>query len=130
MSSTETSHFWVGRFTEEAAVGYFEEVRDPDDEDREHTPLSAFARDQGETWYDHDFLEHGCYPKAESVRELTNGHSYHEQWADELARRADAAGLTGMNFLIFISEGEVEEPRSVTGDGYELYYLGTIAYRV
>lgn len=75
-------------------------------------------------------MEHGYDPRAKSVREMTAGHSYHERWSDELVRRADAAGLTGMNFLIFISEGEVEKPRSATGDGYELHYLGTIAYRI
>lgn len=130
MRETETSHFWLGRFGTEAAANYLEEVWDEDDEDRVHTPLSAFARDQGERWYDHDFLEHGFYPKAKSVREMTGGHSYHEQWADELVRRADAAGLTGMNVLIFLSEAEVGKPRSVSGDGYELHYLGTIEYRV
>lgn len=123
---TETSHFWLGRFTEKALAGYLDEHYDMGDD----VPISRFARDQGERFYDHDFLEHGYYPKAESVREMTDGHSYHEQWADELVRRADADGLVGMNFLIFISKGEIEKPVSVTGDGYELHYLGTIAYRV
>ena len=60
MNHLKISHFWVGRFpSEQSAADYFAEVWDEDDEDREHTPLSAFARDQGEKWYDHDFLEYG-----------------------------------------------------------------------
>jgi hypothetical protein len=47
MRETETSHFWVGHFPDALVAAYFAEVWDDDDEDREHTPLSAFARDQG-----------------------------------------------------------------------------------
>jgi hypothetical protein len=130
MRSTETSHFWVGRFSEAIAADYFTEVWDEDDEDREHTPLSAFARDQGVKWYDHDFIEYGFSEGAGSIEELVAGYSYSDQWAAELARRAAAAGLSGVNFFVFISEDEIERPRSVHGDGYWLHYLGTIKYRI
>jgi len=129
LRETETSHFWVGRFPEEVAGNYFVEVYDENDEDREHTPLSAFARDQGVTWYDHDFLEYG-WGKAESIQKLVIGYSYSDQWAEELARRVADAGLSGVNFFVFISEDEIENPESVKGDGYWLHYLGTIKYRI
>jgi hypothetical protein len=61
---------------------------------------------------------------------LVTGYSYSDQWAAELARRIAAAGLRGVNFFVFISEDEIEQPRSVQGDGYWLYYLGTIEYRI
>lgn len=125
----ETSHFWLGYFPNPAAgAAYFAEVWDAEDEDREHTPLSAFARDQGETWYDHDFMEHGYSETEVSLPELVEGHSYSEQWAEELIRRAGAAGLEGVNTLVFISQEEIREPRSVQGDGYWLHYLGTLQY--
>ena len=60
---------------------------------------------------------------------MVTGYSYSDQWADELDRRAAAAGLAGINFFVFISRDEVERPRSVRGDGYWLHYLGTIEYR-
>jgi hypothetical protein len=123
---TETCHFWVGHFLEERAADYFTEVWDETDEDREHTPLSAFARDQGIKWYDHDFIEYGFKEGAGSIEELVEGYSYSDQWAAELARRAKAAGLKGVNFFVFISEEEIKEPRSVKGDDYWLQYLGTI----
>ncbi len=125
MGETETSHFWVGRVPEHVAASYFAETcgRGGDE------PVSAFARDQGATWYDHDRPEYG-WGTAGAVRELVAGYSYSDQWAGELDRRAAAAGLAGVNFFVFISRDEVERPRSVRGDGYWLHYLGTIGYRV
>jgi hypothetical protein len=122
----ETSHFWVGQFPELVAGEYFVETYSGD---REDAPISAFARDQGVTWYDHDFLEYG-WGTAPTIQALVTGYSYSDQWADELARRVAAAGLTGVNFFVFIHQDEIEQPRSVNGDGYWLRYLGTIDYPI
>ena len=124
---TETSHFWVGEFADRrAAEKYFAEQYDDDD-----TPLSEFARDQGVRWYDHDFMESSGFSKAaKPVVKLAKGHSYHEQWAEELARRANEAGLTGANLLIFISRDQIKKAKSVKGKEYSLHYLGTIEYRI
>lgn len=130
MRKTETSHFWVGHFPKALAERYFAEMHDPDDENREHTPLSAFARDQGETWYDHDMLEYGFSARTKSIEKLVEGYSYSDQWGAELARRAAEAGLTGINWFAFISKSEISKPRSVQGEGYWLHYLGTIRYRI
>jgi hypothetical protein len=122
---TETSHFWVGNFPEEVAENYFVEDRSGDAEG----PISAFARDQGVASYDHDFLEYG-WGQADTLPELVAGYSYSGQWAEELASRVAAAGLTAVNFFVFISQDEIERPRSVRGDGYWLQYMGTIEYRI
>ena len=131
MQDSMNSHFWVGCFSEKEQVDkYFAEVWDEGDEDREHTPLSIFARDQGEKWYDHDYLEYGFNDSAATIEELVAGYSYSEQWAGELARRAAEAGLNGVNVLVFISQDEIDHPRSVQGDGFWLNYLGTIEYDI
>lgn len=122
----QTSHFWVGQVAERIAGEYFVETYA---KDREETPLSAFARDQGVRWYDHDFLEYG-WGTAPTIQELVIGYSYSDQWADELARRVTAAGLTGINFFAFISQDQIEQPRSVDGDRYWLRYMDTIEYRI
>jgi hypothetical protein len=109
---------------------YFAEVYDDNDEDREHTPLSLFARDQDEKWYDHDFLEYGFGEGARSIEELAAGYSYHEQWSGVLAHRAAQAGLNGMNMFVFINEEEIDQPKSTRGDDYWLEYLGTITYQI
>jgi hypothetical protein len=80
MRKTETSHFWIGRFPDiKRMADYFSEVYNEDDEDRQRTPFSHFAQDQGATWYDHDFLEYGFSEDCTTVEELVTGYSYHEQ---------------------------------------------------
>ncbi|MBY0512729.1 MAG: immunity 22 family protein [Gemmataceae bacterium] len=125
MPDQEASHFWVGHFPKAIADDYFTESYDRDDE-----PLSAFARDQGVTWYDHDFMEYGFSERPMPLHELVAGYSYSDQWGEELARRVAAAGLTDVKLFAFITESEVEDPRSVTGDGYWLRYMGTISLSV
>ncbi|MEZ6143727.1 MAG: immunity 22 family protein [Zavarzinella sp.] len=127
MRETETSHFWVGHFPAALASTYFAEVYEVD---RDETPLSAFARDQGERFYDHDFLEYGFSDTAGSAEELVAGYSYSDQWGAEFARRVAAAGLSEVNWFAFISEDEIDRPRSVQGDGYWYHYLGTINYPI
>ena len=124
MRETEISHFWVGRLPEGVRDHYFEQALDEGDD----APLS-FARDQGQKYYDPDFLEYG-WGTAGTVHELVAGYSYSDQWADELARRVAAANLPPFDFFMFISEQEVSQPRSVSGADYWLHYLGTIEYRI
>ena len=124
MGQTEISHFWVGHLPEDLRGRYFEEALDEGDD----APLSLFARDQGQKYYDHDFLEYG-WGTAQTVQELVSGYSYSDQWANEFARRVGAANLPPFDFFMFISKQEVRHPRSVHGDGYWLHYLGTIEYR-
>ncbi len=95
----------------------------------ETIPQYPLSRDQGEKYYDHDFLEYG-WGDADSIEELVKGYSYSDQWAAELARRAAAAALRDVNFFVFITDSEIEQPRSVLGNGYWLQYLGTIEYGI
>ena len=125
VSDMQISHFWVGHLPESIRDRYFEEILDEGDD----APLSMFAQDQGQKYYDHDFLEYG-WRAAGTVQELVAGYSYSDQWADELARRVADAGLKGFDFFLFISQEEVKQPRSVQGDGYWLHYLGIIEYRI
>jgi Immunity protein 22 len=129
MGETKTSHFWVGQLSEEMADDYFSEVWNEDDEDHKNTPLSAFAQDQGVMWYDHDFLEYG-WGEVETLRELVDGYSYSEQWVEELVNRFEIAGLSKVNFFVFINQDEIEQPRSIQAQDFWIYYLGTIDYRI
>jgi hypothetical protein len=122
MRESETCHFWVGNFAEGIAEEYFVE-------DRQKSIRSAFARDLDIDYYDPDFIECG-WGQADTIEELTKGYSYSDQWASELARRVAAAGLRGVNFFVFITADEIKHPRSAQGNGYSLYYLGTIEYRI
>lgn len=125
-SKVETCHFWVGRVPEMIAGEYFVETYH---KDREESPVSRFAEDQGAKWYNHDALEYG-WGTADTIEALVSGYSYSEQWAEELAQRVSTAGLQGINFFVFINEEEIEHPKSVHADEYWLEYMGTIEYRI
>lgn len=124
MRDKEKSHFWVGQVPENIAGEYFVETYD---EERNDNPVSAFARDQGVTWYDHDFLEYG-WGEADTIQELVKGYSYSEQWAEDLAHRVAASGLMSVNFFAFINKDQIDLPQSVAGKGYWLRYMGVIEY--
>jgi Immunity protein 22 len=130
MAKTETLHFWVGSIPEPVASTYFKEVYDENGEDREQTPLSAFAGDQGETWYDHDCLEMGFRTGDQPFAVWFRPHSYSEQWGEELLRRLSAVDLGPIDWFAFIEESQIAAPRSVEGDGYWLRYLGTITVAI
>jgi hypothetical protein len=130
---TETCDFWIGVFPSEDAFSEYV-GEDPryyalvDTEDA--VPLSRFIRDQGEDWFDHDLVEMGFKADAGSVAELVKGHSYADQYAEELARRANESGLSAANGFLFIRGGEIAEPRSVTTVEFRFLYVGQITYRI
>jgi len=112
MSDTETSHFFLGRFRSRRQFSEFlEEDYSKEDDD---TPLSRFYGSQGESFCDHDFMEHGFRDKKSTLKEFFAQYSYAEHWAKELAKRAADAGLQDANALIFISNAEIAKPRSVS----------------
>jgi hypothetical protein len=130
---TETCDFWVGLFPSEAAFSEYvgEDPRYYELADTEDAvPLSQFIRDQGKEWFDHDLIEMGFEANARSVAELVRGYSYADQYADELARRAKAVGLSAVNSFLFIRGGEIAEPHSVTTADFTFLHVGRITYRI
>lgn len=130
---TETCDFWIGVFPNwDVFSGYvgedprYYELVDTKDE----VPLSKFIKDQGQDWYDHDMIEVGFKADSRSVVELVEGYSYADQYADELARRADKIGISGANGFLFIRGGEITDPRSVTKEDFTFWYVGKITYRI
>ncbi|MGX5202224.1 hypothetical protein [Aliikangiella sp. IMCC44632] len=78
MSKSYKWDFWIGNFlTPELQGGYFKEDYDPDDDD---DPISKFAEDQGEVWYDHDFLEMGFKSSPTLMSDLVTGYSWCDQY--------------------------------------------------
>lgn len=120
----ETLDIWVGYFEEERCGNYFEEQYDDDD-----APLSEFAGDQEESFIDHDFMEIGFQPSPQSIADLVAGHSWSDEYANELAERVQQSNILRFNCFIFITAGEVQSPRSVSKDGVELHYMGQFTIR-
>lgn len=131
IKTTEHSDFWLGSFpSERRAYEYFEEMYNDEDEDREYTPLSEFAKDQEQNWYDHDFIEYGFNNSVSSIKELVEGYSYSEQYAEELEKRCEERKLVGINFFLFITVCEIAKPKSVITDEFKLHYVGKVEYQI
>lgn len=121
-------HVWLGRFDSmDRWQDYLEEHYD---EDRDDLPLNQFAADQGEVFYDDDWIEYhfSDEPPAGSERawltQLLSGFSYTHSFLDAVIADALRAPLAGVNAVIGIDEEEIPNPRSVDGDGYELRFVG------
>lgn len=129
---TEKSHFWVGKFDTESI--YFDFVGEDDSryklEDYDDVPVSKFAESQGEIWIDHDFMESGFEEPNADIKVQFNKYSYSNFWGEEFEKRCSKLGESAHNVLVFITDHQIEKPRSVSGKGFTLDYLGTIQYPI
>ena len=123
----EISHIWLGRFSSEGdAKAYFaEHYNDGDENDEDgQIPFSQFAADQGEWFYDHDWLELG-FEENRDLRALVARHSYSSDYLEEVLSRANSLGLAGQaNTFVVADKAEFNHPRSVETKHYQLWYLG------
>lgn len=118
----ELSHLWLGCFPAESALEtYFEENYTDDRND--NIPLNRFAGDQGETFYDHDWVEYS-FNDSGDLRRLIQDHSYSPDYLDQVIALAQARGLTGVNTFIMADQAEFTQPKSIKAEGYQLWYLG------
>lgn len=111
---------FVGTFDSKATLDRYLQEQFDDDE----VPSSAFARDQGESFCDHDFLESTFRKSASSFSRLGAKLSFAEYWFDDAQAAFDAAGICRANALLLAFGETVERPRSASGEGYTLHYLG------
>lgn len=127
MAKQRFAHVWIGVFEDNAPEDYFVEQYDEDD-----APLNQFAAEQNEDYYDHDWIEISYLDLAESedVRSFVDGHSYCEHYIDDVCIRAESAGLETINvFVLCVQQDEFDNPKTASGDGYRLEYLGMFPYR-
>ena len=127
MKRIQKNHFWLGAFlNKNVFFDYFGEEYSEDD----NVPISKFAKDQGECWYDHDFVEMGFNESANSVQELVKPYSYSDQYAAELAAKADELQIHKPNSFVFIETRQIKVPRTVKNNEFELHYLGELAIEI
>lgn len=127
MRESETSHFYLGRVTDNTEFSKFLEENYGEDDDE---PISEFYGSQGEMFCDHDFMETGLRPTNISLSEFFASHSYADKWSEALIQAAQAMGLEDANALIFINKEEIKFPKSVKREGVELVYVGTFEYPI
>jgi hypothetical protein len=87
-------------------------------------PISAFARDQDESFYDHDFLEMTYRKAARNFTNLCSGLSFSAYWLEGAHSAYAVAGIARANTVLLAFGEAIERPRSVSGTGYDLHYLG------
>ena len=116
----EVSHIWLGRFpTREFFLDYFKEHYAGDDD----TPVNKFAEDQGSVFYDTDWDER-FYSDSEDLRELISQGSYSSDYVDQVIQDAESRGVESPNVFVIADKNEFPYPKSVTGENYELWYMG------
>ena len=118
-----TVSVWLGAFASEARLEvFFEETYGDDD-----TPISEFARCQGEWFYDHDFVERGFRAPTQVVRELLLGHSFSRSFVEPLEAATGPALRAPANTVVLVWGREIKSPRSVRGTDFDLEFVGTFS---
>ena len=128
MASKQQVQIWIGRFESTAPKDYFAAQYTEDD-----APINQFAAEQGEHYFDYDWVEisYFDFEKADEVRSFVDGHSFSEQYINDVCKRAESLGLLEINvFVVCIKQGEFDSPRSASGDGYRLEYIGSFPYKM
>lgn len=115
------AHLWIGRFGPSAPEEYFVQQRNDDDED---APLSPFAGDMGEIFIDYDFAEISYIEEFQDVREFIDGHSYSDQYIDEVVAKAKDLGVAQINVFVMVAKDQIATARTATGNDFNLWYLG------
>lgn len=119
--------FWVGNFrTEEDFFQFVEEDENYYiEEESDDTYISKFAESQDTLWFDQDLMEYGF---EQSVQHFSE-YSFAEQWLPVLYNRINEMNLKfDINSLVFVSQGQVPQPKSVEIDEFSLVYVGGIEF--
>ncbi len=121
-----TVDVWVGVFSSHNRMEkYLEEIYGDDDS----TPLSEFAGDMHESFYDHDFFESSFYEApTEDLVTLLGEHSLATSAMEPIAS-AFAIEQVPFNAILLMwnednDSSQIEAPVSVQKEGVELRYLG------
>ena len=117
-------HLWLGLFGPDSPENYVvQEYLD------DETQQSQFGAQQEQPYFDYDFVEISFPNDPKPVRELLDGHSYSSSYLDAVVRKAADLVITEANVFVLANKDQFECPRSVTGPGYKLWYLGEFACR-
>lgn len=115
-----TVDVWVGNFPSESDLSaYFEEDYSDDD-----TPISKFAADQGQWFYDHDFVERGFFETTADLVNALGAHSYAASYIDAVNAAYKALSLPPVNTAVFAFDAEISHPQSVQHERHLLVHLG------
>jgi hypothetical protein len=113
---------WVCHFrSAEAVEAYFAETYREED----GTPISMFAADMGQGFYDHDFVYREFHePPARALEEALERWE-HLAWAHpQMLEAFGASPVSPFNVFLVAFGREIEQPKSVEFPDRRLQYLG------
>ena len=116
------AHVWVAYFESEDALEEY--MAEQYDEDNDDAPISKFAADQDESFYDHD-LVYGQFHDSPNARKLMEGWSFPDDSVALVAKAISQLNVPNANTCLIADKDEFSNPKSVKGDGYELWYVGS-----
>jgi hypothetical protein len=121
MSTVHRVDFWGGVFASRTDLDeYFDEQYDDDD-----APISTFAADMGERFYDHDSTQRSLQGTSSSdMAALLKGHSHAESYAVKTVENYLILGIGLVNTVVADWNEEIEQPISVEKPDRRLNYLG------
>jgi WD40 repeat protein len=113
---------WVGDLSAKEANAYLKETYG-----EQERPISRFAADLGEWFYDHDFVETAHERKATSIEKLVEDSSYSRSYVAAAAKLAAAAKITSATFcvLMFDASFKGKWPKNAP-----VKFLGTTRYEL
>ena len=115
------AHIWIARFeSEEYLEGYMQETFDEEDDE---APISQFAADQSESFYDHD-LVYAEYHDQADANVLMDGWEFPKEAVARVVAAIEALSIRSANTVFVADKDEFRKPCSAKGDGYELWYVG------
>lgn len=111
---------WVGTFTSlESFEAYLSESYEGEDE-----PISRFAADQEQSFYDHDFLQAELREPTTDLVGLMEGAQGLHLFVLPATAAYRRLGVGPVNAYLLVYGMQIHQPRSVEGPGYHLDYLG------
>lgn len=125
--NTQILDFWVGNFRAEEEFYQFVEEDENYymEEESDDRFISKFAESQDTVWFDQDLIEYGF---EESIQHFSE-YSFAEQWLPVLYNRLNEMNLKfDINSLVFVSQGQIPQPKSVENDDFSLIYVGGIEF--
>lgn len=113
-------NLWIGNFsTREDFEMYTKETYADDD-----PPINQFAADQGETFYDHDFVEIEFLEDRPSLESVILRLSFGATFVDQALAAAKSHEVGEFNAVFADFDNQFGSPQSFTADEYSLVYLG------
>jgi hypothetical protein len=118
---SNTVDLWLGKSADaELFETFFAETYGEDD-----APISPFAAGQGETFYDHDFIDRRREDAFSSLDEAFEGISFGSSFVEDARAKI---GDFDYNFVVASYSDDFSEPRSASVEGIELTYVGRFTY--